>query len=257
MSMPIRRLLVSTGLIFLTLLPSSRAFGGRPLVIDDARPVAEGNLEFELGLVQSLPEQGGRDQQFPVMAATYGLFKGLEVGLGIQRTNTAVKRDSPVEGFQDLHLATKYNFLPGEFYDFSFTFDLKVPTADRHRGLTSGKFDESFVLIATKHFFPAALDLNLGYIVVGRRAGEKLQNRFLGGMALRYGLNERWRLVGDIYGLSRTAKGEKNEANFQVGIRFRPDLPVFFDAAIGRSLLASGTRIQGTLGLTWSRALNF
>jgi hypothetical protein len=248
---------VSPGLVFLFLLYSLPVFGGRPLVIDDARTVAEGNFEFELGLVQSLPEQGGRDQQFPVMAATYGLYKGLEVGVGIQRTNTDVKGDPPIEGFQDLHLATKYNFLPGEIYDFSFTFDLKVPTANRHKGLTSGKFDESFVLIATKHFFPAALDFNLGYIVVGRRAGEKLENRILGGMALRYGLNERWRLVGNIYGLSRAARGEKNEANFQVGIRFRPDLPVFFDAAIGRSLLASGTRIQGTLGLTWSRALNF
>jgi hypothetical protein len=245
------------GFVCLSLLYSSPVFGGRPLFIDDARPVAEGNFEFELGLAQSLPEKGGRDQQFPVMAATYGLYKGLEVGLGIQRTNTDRKGDPPVEGFQDLHLATKYNFLPGEIYDFSFTFDVKVPTANRHKGLTLGKFDESFVLIATKHFFPAALDLNLGYIVVGRRTGEKLENRFLGGMALRYGLNERWRLVGDIYGLSRAVKGEKNEANFQVGIRFRPDLPVFFDAAIGRSLLPSGTRIQGTLGLTWSRALNF
>lgn len=97
----------------------------------------------------------------------------------------------------------------------------------------------------------------LSLSLLGRRAGEKLENRFLGGMALRYGLNERWRLVGDIYGLSRQAKGDKNEANFQMGIRFRPDLPVFFDAAIGRSLLALGTRIQGTVGLTWSRALNF
>ena len=246
-----------TGFVCLSLLYSSPVFAGRPLVIDDARPVAEGNFEFELGFVQSLPEKGGRDQQFPVMAATYGLFKGLEVGVGIQRTNTDVKRDPPVEGFQDLHLATKYNFLPGENYDFSFAFDLKVPTANRHRDLTSGRFDETVLFIATKHFFPAAVDLNLGYTVVGRRPGEKLENRFLGGMALRYGLNERWRLVGDIYGLSRAARGEKNEANFQIGIRFRPDLPVFFDAAIGRSLLASGTRIQGTLGLTWSRALNF
>jgi len=252
-----KELLVSSGFICISLLYSPPAFAGRPLVIDDARPVAEGNFEFELGLVQSLPENGGRDRQFPVMAATYGLYKGLEVGLGIQRTNTDLKGDPPVEGFQDLHLAAKYNFLPGEFYDFSFAFDLKVPTANRHRGLSSGRFDESFVLIATKHFFPAAVDLNLGYTVVGRRAGEKLENRFLGGMALRYGLNERWRLVGDIYGLSRVVKGEKNEANFQVGVRFRPNLPVFFDAAVGRSLLASGARIQGTLGLTWSRALNF
>ena len=251
------KVLVSAGLICLCLINSSRVFSGRPLVIDDARTVAEGNFEFELGLVQSLPEKGGRDQQFPVMAATYGLYKGLEVGLGIQRTNTDLKGDPPVSGFQDLHLAAKYNFLPGDVYDLSVAFDLKIPTADRNRGLTSGRFNETFLFIATKHFFPAAVDLNLGYTVVGRPPGEKLENRFLGGMALRYGLNERWRLVGDIFGFSRETKRDKNEAGFQIGIRFRPDLPVFFDAAIGRSLLASGTRIQGTLGLTWSRALNF
>ena len=249
--------LVTTAVIFFALLYSLPAFSGRPLVIDDARTVAEGNFEFEMGMVQSLPEKGGRDQQFPVVAATYGLYKGLEVGVGIQRTNTDLKGDAPVRGFQDLNLAAKYDFLPGDSYDLSFAFNLKIPTADSHKGLSTGKFDESFVFIATKHFFPAALDLNLGYTVVGRPSGEKLENRFLGGMALRYGLNERWRLVGDIFGLSREAKGEKNEANFQIGVRFRPNLPVFFDAAIGRSLLASGTRIQGTLGLTWSRALNF
>ena len=129
--MAIKKLLVWTGLICLSLLSSSRAFSARPLVIDDARTVAEGNFEFELGLVQSLPEKGGRDQQFPVMAATYGLYKGLEVGMGIQRTNTDFKGDPPVSGFQDLHLAAKYNFLPGDIYDLSFTLDLKIPTADR------------------------------------------------------------------------------------------------------------------------------
>jgi hypothetical protein len=243
--------------VCLSLFLPSLAFSGRPLVIDDARTAGDGNFEFELGIVQSLPEKGGRDQQWPVMAATYGLYKNLEVGLGIERTDTDLKREPPVRGFQDLHLAAKYDFLPAETYDLSFAFDLKIPTADLHRGLTTGKFDETFLFIATKHIFPAGVDLNLGYTVVGRRAGEKLENRFFGGVALRYGLNERWRLVGDVYGLSREARGEKNEANFQVGVRFRPDLPVFFDAAIGRSLLPSGTRIQATFGLTWSRALNF
>jgi Putative MetA-pathway of phenol degradation len=245
------------GLICLSLIWSSPAFAGRPLVVDDARIVAEGYVEVEFGLVQSLPENGGRDQQWPVMAATYGLYKNLEVGLGIQRANTDLKGEAPFSGFQDLNFAAKYDFFPSESYDLSFAFNLKIPTANRHRGLSTGKFDETFLFIATKHMFPAAIDLNLGYTVVGRRPGEKLENRFFGGVALRYGLNERWRLVGDIYGLSREAKGEKNQANFQIGVRFRPDLPVFFDAAIGRSLLASGTRIQGTLGLTWSRALNF
>jgi hypothetical protein len=246
-------ILLSAGFICLSFIFCSRAFAGRPLVVDDARTVGAGDFQFELGLVQSQPEKGGREQAWPAMALTYGLYKGLEVGLGIQRVHSDPKGEPPVDGFEDLHLAAKYNFLPGEKYDFSFAFDLKVPTANRRKGLSSGRFDESLLLIATKHFFPAALDLNFGYIIVDSPPGEKLKDRFFGGVALRYGLNENWRLVGEIYGLSREASGAKNEANFQVGVRFRPDLPVFFDAAIGRSLLPSGTRIQGTLGITWTQ----
>jgi hypothetical protein len=101
------------------------------------------------------------------------------------------------------------------------------------------------------------MDLKLGYLVVNSPPDEKLKNRVFGGLALRYGLSQNCRLVGDIYGQSREVQGEKNVANFQIGIRFRPDLPAFFDAAIGRSLLPSGARIQGTVGMTWSPAPRF
>ncbi len=254
-------LFLPVGLICLSLLNASIAFAGRPLVVDDARPVAEGNVQFSFGLVQSLPEKGGRDQQFPVITGSYGAYKNLEVGLTIQRTNTDLKGEAPVRGFQDLHLFTKYNFVEeiekGYVPALTFLFDLEIPTANRHRGLTTGKFNQGLLLIATKHFYPAAFDLNLGYTVVGRRAGEHLENQFFGGVALRYGLNENWRLVGDVYGLTRPARGEKSDANFQVGVRYRPDLPAYFDLAVGRSLLSSGNRFQATLGMTWSRALNF
>ena len=240
---------------------SQNAFAARPLVVDDARPVAEQNVQVSLGIIQTVPEKGGRDQQLPVITVGYGVYKNLEAGLTIQRTHTDLKGEAPVSGFQDLHLYTKYNFVQeiekGYVPALTFTFDLEIPTANSHRGLTTGKFNEGFLLIATKHWFPAAVDLNLGYTVVGRRQGEKLENQFFGGVAARYGLSERWRLVGDIYGLSRAAKGEKGEGNFQIGIRFRPDLPAYFDAAIGRSLLSSGNRFQATLGMTWSTALKF
>jgi hypothetical protein len=253
--MPIKKWLIPAGFICLTLFCSSIAFGGRPLVVDDARTVDAEDFQFELGIVQGQPEKGGRAQAWPAMALTYGLYKNLEVALGIQRVNSDPKGEPPVRGFQDLHLAPKFNFfeeVENGFPALSFSFDLKIPTASRHKGLSSGKFDETLLFIATKHFFPAAIDLNLGYLVVGRVAGEKLENRFFGGMALRYGLNQHWRLVSEIYGLSRQASGAKNEANFQVGIRYHSDLPLVLDAAVGRSLLPSGTRIQGTVGFTWT-----
>ena len=195
------------------------------------------------------------------MTLGFGVLKNLELGLTLDRTNTDLRGESPVSGFEDLHLYSKYNFVEevekGYVPALTFIFDLEIPTANSHRGLTSGRFNEGFLLIATKHWFPAALDLNLGYTVVGRRPGEHLENQFFGGLALRYGLSENWRVVGDLYGLSREAKGEKAVGNFQIGIRYRPNLPAYFDVAVGRSLLATGDRFQVTLGMTWSTALKF
>jgi hypothetical protein len=233
----------------------------RPLVVDDARPVAEHNVQFSIGFTHTVPENGGLDQQAPAMTLGVGVVKNLELGLTLDRINTDLKGDPPVRGFEDLHLYSKYNFVEeiekGYVPALTFTFDLEIPTANSRRGLTTGKFNEGLLLIATKHFFPAAVDLNLGYTVVGRPRGQNLDNRFFGGVALRYGLNDNWRLVGDVYGLSRAAKGEGGEGNFDVGVRYRPDLPVYFDAAIGRSLLGTGNRFQATFGMTWSTAVKF
>ncbi|HTM06907.1 MAG TPA: hypothetical protein VL754_00815 [Verrucomicrobiae bacterium] len=259
--MRFRQALILTAFTSLYIFLSQAAFAARPLVVDDARPVAENNVQFSIGFTHTVPEKGGLDQQAPTMTLGFGVVKDLELGLTLDRINTDLKGESPARGFEDLHLYSKYNFVEeiekGYVPAMTFIFDLKVPTANSHNGLSTGKFDEGFLLIVTKHWFPAAVDLNLGYTVVGRRQGEKLENQFFGGVALRYGLNENWRVVGDIYGLSREAKGERAAGNFQVGIRYRPNLPAYFDVAVGRSLLATGDRFQVTLGMTWSTALKF
>jgi hypothetical protein len=249
--------LVFAALLCAAVCHSGELFAGRPLVVDDAPTVAAGNVELEFGFTHTVPEKGGRDQQFPIMTATYGLIKDLEVGLGIQRTNTDLRGERPVRGLQDLNLNAKYDFLKGDNYDLSLAFNLKVPTANSHRGLTSGRFDQAFLFLATKDLFPAAADLNLGYIVVGKRKGENLENRFFGGVAVRYSVSKNWRVVGDIYGLSRATRDANAEGNFQLGVRYHFGEFTMFDAAVGRSLLSSGHRFQATCGATWSTALNF
>ena len=245
-------------LSFLVFSYFSKAFGDPPLVVDDAKPVDAGFWKFDWVMALSQPEKRARELDLPIMALTYGVIKGLDFGIGIQRIKSDASGEASIQGFQDLHLASKFNFIEEETIPaMTFSLDVKVPTANRQKGLTSARFDENLLLIATKHYFPLGIDLNLGYSIIGSPPEEKLKNRIFGGLALRYGLSERWRLVGDIFGQSRATKGESNEANFQLGFRFRPGLPVFFDAAIGRSLLPSGTRIQGTLGMTWSNSLKF
>jgi hypothetical protein len=245
---PLAAALAAAALFF-----AAPAFAGRPLVVDDAPAVDAGTLELELGVVNGVPEKGGREHALPNVAVTYGVYPGLEAGIAVQRLHSDLKGAPPVDGFADLHLNAKYNFLTAGRYDFSFAFDLKLPTAKKN--LSTGRVDENFLFIATRHFDRAGIDVNFAYLVVDSPAGAKLKNRFFGGGALRYAASAAWTLVAEIYGFSRAASGAKNEANFQLGVRYKPELPVIFDAALGRSLLASGTVVQGTVGLTWDLPL--
>jgi hypothetical protein len=249
---------VTIVLACLLLVWTSPAFAGRPLVVDDAKPVAQGAWELEFGLAHTQAQDDSREETLPAMALTYGVLKGLDFGLSLQHALTYPQGDMSVHGLRDLHLMSKYSLVDEASYPaFALALDVKLPTADRGTGFSTGRVDAQVTLIATKHYFPLGIDVNLGYSIVDSPPDANLKNRLFGGLALRYGLSERWRLVGELYGLSRASTAEKPEANFQLGLRFRPNLPVFFDVGLGRSLLPSGTKIQATLGLTWSTSPKF
>ncbi|MBI4490505.1 MAG: transporter [Deltaproteobacteria bacterium] len=241
--------------IFGSIFYPSYAFTGRPQVIDDAFPVSAGHVELELGLVHAQPRKGGREQRFPVIGLTFGLVESLEVGLSIQRNHSDLKGEPPVDGFEDLHLTAKYLLLREWVYfpALAFGLDLKLPTADRFKGLSTGRVDESLLVIASKNLTSLlAFDLNLGYGIVNSPPDKKLKNRFLGGFALQWSVLERWVLLGEVFGLGRKAREEKNEANFQVGLRYTLAPPIMIDAALGRSLRAAGPSVQTTFGFTWT-----
>lgn len=240
------------GIMFATFCQPLAANAGRPLVIDDAAAVAPSHLEIELGLTQLRPHGGGREQQWPVATAAYGVGKGLELGLGIQRISQDLRGESPVQGFEDLHLTAKYNFLTegGHLPDAALSLDIKVPTANRGKGLTTGSSDQNLILILSKSYAPVSFHLNLGYLIVDSPSGEKLKNRIHGGAAVEWPFRDRWTLVGEILGAARESRGAPNEADFQAGFRYQVSPRLTFDAAAGRSLRAVGTQVQGTIGLT-------
>lgn len=249
----------SAGLALLAwLVGCASAFAGRPLTIDDAAPVATGQLEFELGFAQARPIGGGRDQKSPTLGLTYGAYENLEVGLTIQRINQDGPGSAPVRGFEDLHLNAKYKFVEESpaLPAFAGALDFKLPSASRAKGLSTGRSDQALLLIATKTFAPLALHANLGYRIVGDRPGARLNNIPHGGVALEWHLAPHWSMVGEITGAGRTANRARNEANFQLGGRFSALPNLLLDLAMGRSLSATGTAIQGTFGLTWTLNLS-
>jgi hypothetical protein len=234
------------------------AFAARPLFIEDVETTAEGTIDLEFGLSHANLVKGGRAQILPALSLTYGFPHNLDLGLNIERINSRPKGESRTEGFEDLHLAAKY-WLPLSTdppQGVAFSFDLKIPTASRHRGLSSGRTDETFTLIGTKAFNSLFFDLNFGYVLVDSPPKEKLKNRVLGGMAARWEMPyTAWMLVGEISGQSREAKGEKNQADFKIGAMYEVHECLTLDAALGRGLLTTGASVEATVGLTVSLPL--
>ena len=81
-------------LSFLVFSYFSKAFGDPPLVVDDAKPVDAGFWKFDWVMALSQPEKGARELDLPIVALTYGIIKGLDFGIGIQR----IKSDASGEG---------------------------------------------------------------------------------------------------------------------------------------------------------------
>lgn len=227
---------------------------GRPLVIDDVAPVAAGHVEIEAGFSHARPRGGGRVQSAPSVGFAYGVLERLEVGLAIQRVNHAERGAAPLRGFEDLHVNAKYKFvdeaplLPA----FAAAFDLKLPTANRSKGRSTGKTDETLLLIASKSFAPLALHSNFGYTIVGRVSDAHLRNRWRGGSAVEWALDGQWSLVGEVFGVSRAEQGGKNEADFQLGARHQLLPSLILDFAAGRSLRSAGNAFRATFGFTWT-----
>ena len=213
---------------------------GRPLVVDDAPTVPYRHLEIEVGVSGRHQQSGQPEYGLPDIAAAYGIYPNLEVGM-------------TVHGFEYIHLTAKYNLIEEKpvFPALSGDIGIKVPTASRSKGLSTGKPEESFRTILTKTFGSISAHLNLGCTLVHSPQGEKLKNRIFGGAATEWAFHAHYTFVAEIFGASRPARNETNEVEFLVGIKYaiRPFLT--FDAAIGRSLRAAGTDVQGTLGVTW------
>lgn len=227
---------------------------GRPLLVDDAAPVAVGHVELEIGLSHTRLRGGGRQQALPTITMAYGIIDRIEIGLGIQRVNHDQGGDAPVRGFEDLHLLTKFSVIEEtEVMPVAgFSLDVSVPTANKAKGLSTGKSDQAFTLIMSKTHGLTGLHLNLGYLLVDSPRGAKLKNRLRGGLAADYGIHPAIALVGEVFGSSRASKGEKNEAAFQLGVRYALSSRLVLDVAGGRSLRSSGASVHGTAGLTWT-----
>jgi hypothetical protein len=246
--MHLRNTSVLLNLAAAILITCSNVHAGRPLVIDDAAPVPVNHIELEFGLYGKRFDSGEQDHTRPAIGLAYGVYPEVEIGMTLRRVDRHGTQ-SHSHGFEDLHLTTKYRIIEEtpSLPAFAVDLDIKLPTANRSKG----KSDQSFRMSVTKNLYSVAAHLNLGYALIQSPSGDKLRNRIHGGAATEWLFRPGFALVAEIFAASRQAQGLSNELEFQLGVKYAPTPQLVLDTAIGRSLRSIGTRVQGTIGLTW------
>lgn len=237
------------------------SLAGRPLEMDDADAVEQGQFEFEAG------GSYAHDSELTAWEWPFGLTAGIlpnvEAGLSFGGVHERrVEAGMPIDrecGVSDLELAVKWKFfdeaswLPAQ----ALAAAIKVPTADEDKGLGSGETDYDLTWIASKKLGEkTGVHLNAGYTWVGEPAGEDVGDVFHYGIALDYQLTEAVQWVGEVFAEKEVQGGTQTLVQCNTGFRYSVSDRLTLDLAAGTGLHGDDTPdLTATAGLTWAFGL--
>ena len=105
----------------------------------------------------------------------------------------------------DINLVIKTLIIPEREYmpTFLLKTQVKLSNGDERKGLGSGDEDIGFAGVLTKQLGAFIVHANLGYTFVGKKERpNSFKNYILYGFAFEYSINEKLKIVGEIYGES-------------------------------------------------------
>ncbi len=96
-------------------------------------------------------------------------------------TNTASGQSATEEGIGDIYLHGGYVFIPETKNGYSLygSLSVKLPTADKDKGLGTGETDYGGFLLAGKRLGQNRFTLSAGYIIVGSPTGVSFNNVYV------------------------------------------------------------------------------
>jgi hypothetical protein len=244
--------IILCGPLFTWALDHDNLDKNRPLQIEDAYPIAKGEIALEGGARFNDRRQGRTRFAFQPQVL-YGAFYNtqLEIGGDLLTEPTSI---SGSEKSGDLRIGALYNFntetltMPA----LAVKLEMELPTGVRSRGM-----DGTISGIATRSFGRWRTHLNAEYTVVGSAQGIERNGvyRLLGGVSYPLGYPDRFRdtLIADVFTRQSELSGERNPTGVEVGLRHQLSSRIVLDGGIGTEFAGPSDRsaVFGTLGLSF------
>lgn len=224
----------------------------RPLRIEDAYPIAKGEIALEGGSRFVDGHQGKTRFVFQPQIL-YGAFYNTQLESG----GDLFTEPTTLEGAEksgDLRVGALYNFntetisLPA----LAAKVEVEFPTGLRSRGV-----DATLGGILTRSFGRWRTHLNAEYTVVGSARGTERNGlyRLAAGVSYPLGYPMRFRetLLADVFTRQSELSGRRNPTGVEVGLRHQFSSRIVLDGGIGTEFAGPSDRsaVFGTVGLSF------
>ena len=213
----------------------------RPLRLEDAYPIASGEIAIEIGGGFTLQRRGANRGFFPI-EILYGAVPNLQLGLGtILSTDPREIDDRPNSG--DLLLSALYNFnqetltLPA----FAVKLSLDAPTGVGGRG-----FGVELKGIVTKSFDRLSVHFNGAYEFLTDSRRDERDGRYELVLGASYPIGApqvtRVTLLADVFTEQSVDRGEPNVVGTEVGLRYQLTPRLVWDVGVGTEFAGPSRR---------------
>ena len=225
-----------------------------PIVSGDVPTTEKGHSELFVGYLQS--ESGDTTaREVPFLELVYGLTVRQE--LTIETPLIFLDDTTGTEGgLGDVVIGTKYRMVgqPDEDSGLSASLEVKLPTGDQDRGLSSGATDVDLRVRFGRQIRREVVYGNVGHTWVGENRGEQLDNRWFVSGVWDHPAGSKVRLLSEVYFRTPSDPAGANRLAATIGIKWRVLPKQQCHLSIGSSLRAhaeGGPRLRVYAGWRW------
>jgi hypothetical protein len=208
----------------------------RPGVAVPAEIQKSGVLQVEFGYDANLRAGEFCDQQAAPLTIRFAASSRLLLALDFETVKSEADQEGRREtGVGDTRVGAQWVALKDNKNHpaLAFAYYLKLPSASREKGLGTGRIDHKVVLLLSKGFGKAELEINAAYLNVGREDSDRRASGGQGAISFSYEFENNLGIEGELSGQSLDDVQPRGifalgALTYKVGKRIRFDTGVRF-----------------------------
>ena len=227
----------------------------RPGVANPADVTQRGVLEIEYGWERGFRSHDFKTHTDAIGLIRFGLTEDLELHLGMVNYVSQLSQDhgGRRSGVGDTSPGFKYRFGEenGIWPTLAFSYDVKVPTASKRKGLGSGRVDHDLTFLASKEKL-LGLDWDFNYVLgwIGKEGKKSFDDSHLLALAVFRPLFGPVGISGEIYGSPRVNRKTPGIISTDWALIYTVTPRVVLDAGVDIGLNSAARDITYFAGVT-------